>query len=103
MENTFLQKVCDELKTALSDFGWTATIDKERIDRYHRVGGDIVIYQEDEVSKKYNNEPLYYTISLCGIYCPEDDKDWTFSFISCVSFPELQCIMNVLSNNRKVK
>lgn len=95
---SILQEMSSELENKLSEFGWSATADKDEMKNRLNTFGieDILIYRVDEL---YRIDGI---TRLCKIYAPKTEGDWQLEFETDISLKELQCIINVLNKFEKI-
>lgn len=86
-----------ELENKLSEFGWSATADKDEMKNKLKTFGleDVLIYRVDKLHR------IDCITRLCKIYAPKTEGDWKLEFESDISLQELQCIIDVLKKIRK--
>lgn len=95
---SILSEMSGELENKLSEFGWSATADKDEMKNKLKTFGleDVLIYRVDEL---YRIDGI---TRLCKIYAPKTEGDWQLEFETDISLKELQCIINVLNKFEKI-
>lgn len=95
---SILQEMSSELENKLSEFGWSATADKDEMKNKLKTFGleDVLIYRVDKLHR------IDRITRLCKIYAPKTEGDWKLEFESDISLQELQCIIDVLKKLEKI-
>lgn len=95
---SILQEMSSELENKLSEFGWSATADKDEMKNKLKTFGleDVLIYRVDKLHR------IDCITRLCKIYTPKTEGDWKLEFESDISLQELQCIIDVLKKLEKI-
>lgn len=95
---SILQEMSSELENKLSEFGWSATADKDEMKNKLKTFGfeDVLIYRVDKLHR------IDCITRLCKIYAPKTEGDWKLEFESDISLQELQCIIDVLNKFEKI-